>query len=88
MTEQDPLRVDVIHRGRRRRVPLVFTVYTSESGDGRGRYVTVEGYGSAMTVFVYTRLPGCHDLTDRFLEEMAEDLGPDDGDPSVDGGAS
>lgn len=77
MTEEDPLRVEVEHRGRRRGVPLVFDVTLDV--DGTPLYVHGERVGSLVGVArIKGRLPGGHEITERFLEEMAEDLGPEE----------
>lgn len=75
MTERDPLRVEIEHRGRRRRLDIVLRA--------EGLPLTHEGrrLGHLVgDVAIHMELPGGHEPTDRFIEEMAEDLGPAEGD--------
>lgn len=67
MTDDDPILVDVEHRGRRVRVPVVLQriAEPDDAPDGVVASVTVD-----------VRLRGGHELTDRFIEEMGEDMGP------------
>jgi hypothetical protein len=77
VTEEDPLRVEVEHRGRRRRVPLVLSIAV----DGTPVAVDGQPVGRLIgSVTIEVGLPGGHELTERFVEEMAEDLGPAEGD--------
>jgi hypothetical protein len=75
VTEEDPMEVEIVHRGRRRLVPVVLHPVV-EHGPGE-LYVDGRHAGHVVSgLVVELRLPGGHEPPDRFIEEMAEDLGP------------
>jgi hypothetical protein len=66
MTEQQPIRHEYVRGGRRKRLGLVLR-RLRHGADDDGRSITLE-----------LRLQGGRPVTDRHVEEMEEDLGPDD----------